>query len=133
MNARQTELAHFGEQIEWLSEADAAKVYNYAMKFCSRKHYGLEPLMVQGITHIDVDLTDDFAAEWLTSRVGIGRLRVIYGEMDVFVTSSSFFIANWQDMFCPSRDDVLILPEEGNWVLFYCHEDEFEHGIRRVA
>jgi hypothetical protein len=29
-------------------------------------------------------------------------------------------------MFCPSRDDVVIVPTGGWWALFYCHEDEFE-------
>jgi hypothetical protein len=29
-----------------------------------------------------------------------------------------------------SRDDVLILANDDDWVLFYCHEDELEYGHR---
>jgi hypothetical protein len=50
----------------------------------------------------------------------------VFGRKDVFRVPARVFLDNWQDMFCPSRDDAVILPAGGGWALFYCHEDEFE-------
>ena len=51
---------------------------------------------------------------------------LVFGRDDVFRVPASLFLSNWQDIFHPSRDDVVIVPDSGGWALFYCHEDEFE-------
>jgi hypothetical protein len=39
---------------------------------------------------------------------------------------ASTFVEQWRDIFLPSRDDAIIIDENHQWALFYCHEDEFE-------
>ncbi|MFN0197232.1 MAG: hypothetical protein ACKVT0_10845 [Planctomycetaceae bacterium] len=133
MGWRQTELAHFGDRLTWLDDSAAARTYTQAIEHNSHGHYGLKSSNFRQVERLDVDTTSDGGADWLTARVGSGRVRIVFGRLDVCLVDASFFLANWQDMFCPSRDDVIVLPEMGDWVLFYCHEDEFEYGIRSPA
>jgi hypothetical protein len=133
LNWRRDELAHFGEQLAWLNEAEASSVYNHALQFTSKSHYGLDPATVVGIDKLDVKEPGPEASAWLSRRIGGGPVLVVFGERQVCRMVGSFFVENWQDIFCPSRDDVVILAEMGEGVLFYCHEDEFEFGQRRTA
>ncbi len=79
---------------------------------------------------LDAAEAGEDTAAWLAQRVGSGegRLLLVFGERDVCEVQASFFVGNWQDLFCPSRDDVVILPVRGGWAMFYFHEDEFEFG-----
>lgn len=133
MNWRRDELAHFGDRLTWLSETEAASVYYHALQFTSKSHYGLEPATVSDIEKLDVDEPGPEASAWLSRHVGDGSVLVVFGEYQVCRIDGSFFVEKWQDFLCPSRDDAVILTEEGGGVLFYCHEDEFESGQRRTA
>ena len=133
MNWRRDELEHFGDRLIWLSEVEAASVYNRALQFASKSHYGLDPATVADIERLDVDEPDPEANAWLSRRVGDGPVLVVFGEHQVCRMAGHFFVENWQEFLCPSRDDAVILPEVGGGVLFYCHEDEFEFGQRRTA
>jgi len=42
MSWRRTELAQFGEQLDWLTETAAAEAYANAKNYWSTSHYGLE-------------------------------------------------------------------------------------------
>jgi hypothetical protein len=42
------------------------------------------------------------------------------------------FLAKWQDIFVPARDDAIVLHNLGAGVLFYCHEEELEYGHRKA-
>jgi hypothetical protein len=133
LNWRRDELAHFGDRLAWLREAEASSVYDRALQFTSKSHYGLDPTTVVDIEKLDVDEPGPEANAWLSRRVGAGALLVVFGEHQVCRIEGFFFVENWQDIFCPSRDDAVILLEISGGVLFYCHEEEFEFGQRRTA
>jgi hypothetical protein len=133
MSWRAVELAEFGEQVEWLSETEAALVYARAASYLSRTHYGLDPSKMVRVERLCADHPNPETEEWLARRVGQDgqRLLLVFDIQEVCVLRTVFFLEQWQNLFCPSRDDVVILPEKGAWVLFYCHEDEFEFGERK--
>jgi hypothetical protein len=133
LNWRRDELAHFGDRLAWLSEAEAASAYDRALQFTSKSHYGLDPATVTGIERLNVDEPGPEANAWLSRRIGSGTVLVVFGKQQVCRMDNFFLVENWQDFLCPSRDDAVILPEAGRGVLFYCHEDEFEYGQRRTA
>jgi hypothetical protein len=129
MGWRQVKLAHFGDQLGWLDESKAAATYDRGMAFCSKSHYGPDPAKFVRIERLDVDDSGTDSSEWLAPKLDPGPVLIVFSHSDVCQATTSFFIENWRDLFCPSRDDVIILPKLGDWVLFYCHEDEFEYGV----
>lgn len=80
------------------------------------------------IERVDADVHSDSIESWLVNRCSGTDLRVIFEPDAVFDAPVKFLLANWRDIFCPSRDDALIVSLDQDWVMFYCHEDEFEFG-----
>ena len=126
MGWRRSELAAFGSEVVPLDNPDAVAAYDRAMGLCSRTRYGLDETAFAAIERLDVEEPGPDAQQWLAERVGAGNVLLVFGRDDVFRVPASLVLDNWQDMFCPSRDDVMIVPAGGGWALFYCHEDEFE-------
>jgi hypothetical protein len=128
---RRDELARFGGRITWLDQAEAARVFGRATLLVSKSHYGLDPTAVTDIERLEVDEPGSETATWLSRRIGGGTVLVVFDRHQVCRMDGTFFISNWQDLLCPSRDDAIILLEGRGAVLFYCHEDEFEFGNQR--
>lgn len=126
MDWRHKELMAFGTDVASLDHLNAVAAYNRAMSLCSRTRYGLDESKFSAIEKLDVNETGTETGLWLNERIGNSELLLVFGEKLVFQVPAALFLANWRDMFCPSRDDVIILPVVGEWVLFYSHEDEFE-------
>jgi hypothetical protein len=127
---RQRELEPFAEHVRWLDQARALASYDYASKYSSDQRYGLNPGTVSGIERHAID-SRNVAVHWVRDRIpSSGSVRVVFGPEDVLVTETQFFLDHWPDLFGPGRDDVLILANDDDWVLFYCHEDELEYGHR---
>ena len=126
MHWRAKELSETLPDADWLSESDARVVYDRVAPLMSRDHYGLEAATVRDLQRIPADAS---APEWLSSRVPRDEsLLLIFGSREVCRIPASAFHDHWHDLFCPSRDDVVIISERGGWILFYYHEDEFEFG-----
>ena len=129
MGWRHTELAAFGPDVVPLSDTDAFAAYRRANECSSKTRYGLDETVFKQIDRLDVEEAGPEAKRWLAERLS-GDVLLVYSGDAVFRVPASLFLDGWQDMFCPSRDDVMILPVEGGWALFYRHENEFEfaHG-----
>ena len=128
MSWRRNELAVFGSEITWLPDAEALTAFRRAWDCSSSTRYGLNDEAFSSIDRLDVNDPGPEAREWLAQRVGGGDdpLLLVFGKDEVCMVRAAFFRDRWQDLFCPSRDDAVVLPEGGGWALFYCHEDEFE-------
>ena len=126
MGWRRSELAAFGPEVVPLDRPDAVAAYDRAIGLCSRTRYGLDETAFAAIDRLEVEEQGPDAQQWLAERVGTGDVLLVFGRDDVFRVPASLFLSNWQDIFHPSRDDVVIVPDSGGWALFYCHEDEFE-------
>jgi hypothetical protein len=130
MDWRRSEMVSFGPGVAPLDGPEANAAYERAVGLCSRTRYGLDERAFGVIERLKVDEPSVPPGEWLAKRVGEGELLLVFGRDDAFRVSASLFLGRWQDMFLPSRDDVVILPCGGEWVLFYSHEDEFEFAQR---
>jgi hypothetical protein len=126
MGWRRSELAAFGSKVMPLEQSDAITTYEQATELCSRTRFGLDERSFAAIERLVVEEPSPLVQQWLVERVGTGDVLMVFGRDDVFRAPALQFLHHWQDMLCPSRDDVVILPVGGGWVLFYCHEDEFE-------
>src|SRR5688572_12836160 len=111
MHWRAKELAEIFPEAEWLPESDARAVYDRITPFLSRDHYGLETTTVRDLQRIHADAA---APDWLSSRVPHNDvLLLIFDPQQVCRISAAAFLKHWQDAFCPSRDDVVIVSERG--------------------
>jgi hypothetical protein len=46
---------------------------------------------------------------------------ITWGRKTALTTTKSIFIKYWDDFFYPSSDDVTVISENTNWVIFYRH------------
>ncbi len=128
MNFRRDQYEHFGDSIRWLSPDNAANAYESQIGQSSTNRYGLNDASVTQIEQCDAAGDSDLVDQWLADRCAGTELRIIFGLDSVFDTSVEFILTHWRDVLCPGRDDALILSLDHNWLVFYCHEDEFEFG-----
>ncbi len=128
MSWRRNDLSAFGHEVTWLEAPEAWTAFRRAVDCTSKTRYGLNAEVFPAVERLDVDEPRPEGRAWLASRVGSNDepLLLVFGRDEVSMVRASFFLDRWQDLFCPSRDDVVILPRAGGWALFYCHEDEFE-------
>ncbi len=115
MGWRHSELVAFGPEIVPLSDADALTAFRHAWDCSSQSRYGLSETAFADIERLDVEDPGPEARRWLAERVGGGKLLVVFGRDEVFQMPAPLFLDRWQDMFCPSRDDVVIFPAAGGW------------------
>jgi hypothetical protein len=133
MTSRQRELAHFASKLSWLPADAAGRDFSVAREATSTERYGLDEQRWEVIERWDVEHAGEDATRSRLARHAIDSEVIAYfGPQDVCRMSRETFLAHWQDMFMPSRDDVVVMPPSGVWCLFYCHEDEFEAGRRRT-
>jgi hypothetical protein len=123
---RHSELAASGTEVVFVSGTDALAAFRIASDCTSKLRYGLIETAFAQIERLDVEEPGPEAKQWLAERVGDGDLLMVFNKDEVFRVPAAQFLNQWQEWFCPSRDDVVILPARGGWALFYCHEDEFE-------
>ena len=132
MTFRQSEYLENKLSARWLDASRAKHAYDYALQFSAKHRYGLNEATVAGIEHIDMT-SYAVADAWLKDRVSAeGTVQVVYGDDEVCILPAAEFIAKWQDIFLPARDDAIVLHNAGPGVLFYCHEEELEFGLRKT-
>lgn len=126
MNFRRAQLEHFESAIQWMDAMVAQHTFEHWIAFAATDRYGLHPEKVASIEHVDAE--EETIDSWLETRCVGNSIVVIFASDAVLETEVEFFLHNWRDMLCPSRDDALIVSQNTNWIMFYCHEDEFEFG-----
>jgi len=130
MQQRASEYAELGINARWLSSPKAENAYRYALAFSSTERYGLNPSTVANVDRLVIE-SHAMASEWLKNRVSAtGTVQIVYSETEVCVIDASAFLAQWQQIFVPARDDAIILHNLEPTVAFYCHEEELEVGRR---
>ena len=130
MNYHINEYKQCGVEGIWLDAGKAKNVYDFALKYSSKNHYGLDKNTVSNICLFNI-VNEPIAKRWLIEQFpGHGTVEIIHGETAVCLLQTETFLAHWFNLFMPSRDDVLILHNESNYIAFYCHEDFIEVGQR---
>ncbi|MDR7335515.1 hypothetical protein [Roseateles asaccharophilus] len=132
MNLRKSEYLENELSARWLDPDRAKNAYSYALQFSSKDRYGLSEATVGAIEHVNIE-SYSVADAWLKDRLPAeGTVQVVYGDDEVCVIFASDFLAKWQSIFVPARDDAIVLHNLGKGVLFYCHEEELEFGHRKA-
>ena len=126
---RQQELSHYGDAFRWLALPEAEDTYREARKYDCQERWGLDPATVDGIEHYDARGKEEAATEWLQQRFGkAASVLVVFGDVDVALVPAAVLVAEWPNIFMPSRDDAIVLADDRSWVAFYQHEDRWEWG-----
>ena len=95
-----------------------------------KTRYGLNQENVTSFERLEI-ASDSIADAWISARFNKeGTVQIVYGEEEVSVLSAADFVSHWRSIFVPCRDDAIILHNFNKSILFYCHEDELEHGMR---
>jgi hypothetical protein len=132
MSFRESEYSEIGVAARWLDPVHAKNAYNYALQFSAKRYYGLCETTVSSIEHLDIE-SYAVADAWVKARMSAeGTVQVVYGGSEVCVLPAAEFLANWQRIFMPARDDAIVLHNLSSGVLFYCHEEELEYGQRKA-
>jgi hypothetical protein len=119
-----------GVDARWFSQPKAQNAYDYALKYSSKKRYGLSAESISNIERLEIH-SYRVANEWLKERLpNQGTVQIVYSESEVCVVSAEEFLAHWFEIFVPARDDAVIIHNLSTEVFFYCHEEELEFGFR---
>lgn len=51
-----------------------------------------------------------------------------FSEQHTLVTDWKTFSENWDDFFYPSSDDLLVINENGHWIIYFAHFQSFQIG-----
>lgn len=72
-------------------------------------------------------LLQEEAAQWLIQHQPDMDLAVLlsWGADTALKTTWRIFISYWPDFCYPASDDLVVLPESAQWVLFYDHQQNF--------
>jgi hypothetical protein len=127
---RSAEYEKAGVAARWLAPERARNAYDYALKYSRPERYGLNE---QGVSNIDRLVIGSYsvADAWLKERFDSnGTVQIVYGESEVSVMDTTTFLMRWRDIFCPGRDDSIVIHNLSPAILFYCHEEELEIGQR---
>jgi hypothetical protein len=111
---------------------EAARIHDNSRLFDVRD--GLDKKYFRNILTQSADVPVPEACAWLRAQEQNLNQPVIlsWDRETALRTSWEFFTAHWDDFCYPLSDDVLVLPENGGWVLRYHHEEIFFFGIRRL-
>ena len=131
MNYRPKEFIEIEIDARWLDLNHACHAYDYACKYIAKDRYGLNTTTVSQIS-IHKITSDSIAGEWLSANFPKdGTVQIVFGRKEVCVIDTNCLISQWFDIFTPGRDDAVILHNTSKKIMFYCHEQEFEIGIRK--
>jgi len=130
MSYRVTQIELLGFGTRWLTPERSKNAYQFALPYTHSKRYGLNEDTVEDIQRLEIS-DHAQAKRWLSDRFLVeGTVQIVFGDDEVCVIDADKFIASWDQIFVPSRDDAVVLHNLNNQVLFYCHEEELEFGYR---
>lgn len=128
---RESELLQLGVNARWLSSEKARSAYHYAQQFSNLSRYGLNERTVVNIQRLEFE-SHSVARAWLADRFSrVGSVQIVYGEFAVCIVGAGDFLDHWYEIFVPGRDDAVVVHNSSPEVLFYCHEEELEVGVRK--
>lgn len=130
---RAQELKHHSADIVWLDAESARCAYDLVCLYDAKTHLGLNGNTVASVERFE--RADDVASatRWLRARVkGVQQFVVVLGTDECFLCGSGFLLDNWSNIFIASRDDAMVYSKDTAFILFYCHENQFEVGQRLV-
>jgi len=114
-----------------LSKTKTAKFNKY-----SQQYLGNASLLSSAFNQIDtlkIRNSQETVNTWLSEKNINPETNIIisWDNSSGLVTQWQIFCKYWDDFCYPSSDDILIWTATENWVLYYCHEEIFQFGIKK--
>ena len=130
LSYRVTQIESLGLGIRWLTPDRSNNAFQFALPYIHPMRYGLNEDTVKDIQRLRI--SDRASAKrWLSDHLlAEGTVQIVFDGDEVCVVDAARFIAHWDQIFVPSRDDAVVLHNLNDQVLFYCHEEELEFGRR---
>lgn len=103
------------------------------------RHYllptGLDPQYFTDVHARSAETSLADGSVWLQAQVKntTDQVTVLWNSQTALRTSWVFFASHWDDFCYPLSDEVLVLPDDRSWILFYHHEETFFFGYRNVS
>jgi hypothetical protein len=127
---RQRELEELGVSARWLAEEKSRHAFDYACSYLAPSGRALSENRVSAIRKHKVQ-SHAVACAWVKDCFPAnGTVQLVFSQRSVCVIATADFVEHWINMFCPSRDDVLVIHDHSPAVLYYHHEDELTIGER---
>jgi len=73
-------------------------------------------------------VTDRLKELFKTSSINVKVVLTWFSSGQSFLTDLKTFMDNWDDFFYPSSDDLVIIHENWNWVIYIAHFECFQLG-----
>jgi hypothetical protein len=75
------------------------------------------------------DLVTDKLKELLkTSSTNVKVILTWFSDGRSYLTDLKTFIDNWDDFFYPSSDDLVVINENWDWIIYLAHFESFQFG-----
>jgi hypothetical protein len=96
---------------------------------------GLDARQFRNVRQQSADISTSEGCKWLrTQAPDLSEQVIVSWDVEMALRAPwEFFTARWDDFCYPASDDVLVIPDTGNWVLRYHHEEIFYFGDDRVC
>ena len=113
------------------SPAEAARFHDVSRSFDTRT--GLDQMHFASVLVQSASISTSEGCSWLRSQAShlAEPVTVSWDRETALRTSWEFFTRHWDDFCYPSSDDVLVVPDSGDWALGYYHDESFYFGNRK--
>lgn len=114
------------------SAEEAARIHDRALRLLEGD--GLSPVHFEQIASLSAERSKAEVTAWLRERFPNPNAQVTISWLRHLAlrTTWQIFTGHWDDFCYPSSDDVVVLPEDGSWLLLYHHEEIFTFGTRKL-
>lgn len=112
-----------------LSKDISTRIYLYSMTFLV--NYQLDVKKFQQIEFLNYPHKTASVDKWLLSKIPKETKKIIisWDEESCVMTEAEIFCKYWDDFCYPSSDDIVILPDTKDWIIYYFHEDQFQFAV----
>ena len=117
--------------IKPLTESKAAELYEYSKRFQGRDYHDL--FDEQAFLDLEVSgLGNKEVADWLekTFPESNDQLIISWTQRQAVLTDLQTFVVNWFS-FCMPVEDVVIWPENEQWVMLFDYKQRFYFAVKR--
>ncbi len=118
-------------QIKPLNKKTSFDLHEHARIFLNNFHLDINRF--KSIENLDTPHEYFLTREWLENKLPKESKEIIVSwdaETSVRVDREIFY-EYWDDFCYEGSDDIVIIPINGEWLMYYFHEDQFQFGCVR--
>ena len=116
-----------------LSGAAAQLLWDFSLKLTLDKGSDYRPRsdLVEVVDQFSTEAASGVVSRWLEGRLPPCEhpLLVSWQPASAVQTTRDFFCCQWRAFCLPGRDDTLVVPLLGDWLIHYWHEEVLYFGV----